>query len=190
MKKMVSHMGFNSLAGSAAYYSILPLSAHSKFASAKGSLISTVRDACRKGLLDWSPRLMLAMYSCDIQASSMYLKFTTQSIVLMETNSRRTRKSIWCGSTEERKDHCRRNERRADFLYGLGTAASCGELRLCGWFVSYFKVWPHTILKVSYRNSQTDFGGSKSATNLQWLRDARSRSILGPDNRRRIRRPW
>ena len=34
-----------------------------------GSLISAVRDACRNGLLDWSPRLMLAMYTCDIQAS-------------------------------------------------------------------------------------------------------------------------
>ncbi len=62
-------------------------SAHSKLASAKGSLISTVRDACRKGLLDWSPRLMLAMYSCDIQASSMYFIFLAQPIVLTETNS-------------------------------------------------------------------------------------------------------
>lgn len=35
-----------------------------------GSLISAVKDACRSGLLDWSPRLMLAMYSCEIQASS------------------------------------------------------------------------------------------------------------------------
>jgi ribosome assembly protein 1 len=44
--------------------------AHSKKVQAKGSVISGVRDACRKGLLDWSPRLLLAMYSCDIQASS------------------------------------------------------------------------------------------------------------------------
>lgn len=35
-----------------------------------GSCLSAVRDACRNGLLDWSPRLMLAMYECDIQASS------------------------------------------------------------------------------------------------------------------------
>ncbi|KAF5315116.1 hypothetical protein D9619_007031 [Psilocybe cf. subviscida] len=35
-----------------------------------GSLISGFRDACRNGLLDWSPRLMLAMYSCEIQAST------------------------------------------------------------------------------------------------------------------------
>ncbi|KAL5520012.1 hypothetical protein ACEPAG_1672 [Sanghuangporus baumii] len=35
-----------------------------------GSMISAVQDACRNGLLDWSPRLMLAMYTCDIQAST------------------------------------------------------------------------------------------------------------------------
>ncbi|EMD39993.1 hypothetical protein CERSUDRAFT_63510 [Gelatoporia subvermispora B] len=35
-----------------------------------GAFISAVKDACRNGLLDWSPRLMLAMYSCDIQAST------------------------------------------------------------------------------------------------------------------------
>lgn len=35
-----------------------------------GSVISGIRDACRSGLLDWSPRLKLAMYSCDIQASA------------------------------------------------------------------------------------------------------------------------
>ncbi|CAG7853063.1 Ribosome assembly protein 1; AltName: Full=EF-2 like GTPase; AltName: Full=Elongation factor-like 1 [Serendipita indica DSM 11827] len=47
--------------------------AHSKRAQAKGSLISGMRDACRKGLLDWSPRLLLAMYSCDIQAATEVL---------------------------------------------------------------------------------------------------------------------
>lgn len=35
-----------------------------------GSLISLVKDLCHEGLLDWSPRIMLAMYSCEIQASS------------------------------------------------------------------------------------------------------------------------
>ncbi|KAI0300247.1 P-loop containing nucleoside triphosphate hydrolase protein [Russula brevipes] len=35
-----------------------------------GSLISAVKESCRNGLLDWSPRLKLAMYSCDIQAST------------------------------------------------------------------------------------------------------------------------
>ncbi|KAF8483106.1 P-loop containing nucleoside triphosphate hydrolase protein [Gautieria morchelliformis] len=37
---------------------------------ASGSLIPAVKDACRSGMLDWSPRLMLAQYTCDIQAST------------------------------------------------------------------------------------------------------------------------
>lgn len=35
-----------------------------------GEIIKSVRDSIRRGFLDWSPRLMLAMYSCEIQASS------------------------------------------------------------------------------------------------------------------------
>ncbi|KIY45516.1 P-loop containing nucleoside triphosphate hydrolase protein [Fistulina hepatica ATCC 64428] len=41
-----------------------------RMAQVIGSVISSVRDACRNGLLDWSPRLMLAMYTCDIQCST------------------------------------------------------------------------------------------------------------------------
>lgn len=33
-------------------------------------IIKTTREAMRQGFLDWSPRLLLAMYSCEIQASS------------------------------------------------------------------------------------------------------------------------
>ncbi|KAJ7644279.1 P-loop containing nucleoside triphosphate hydrolase protein [Roridomyces roridus] len=44
-----------------------------RMAQVTGSVISAVRDACRNGLLDWSPRLMLAMYTCDIQASTEVL---------------------------------------------------------------------------------------------------------------------
>ncbi|KAF9454845.1 P-loop containing nucleoside triphosphate hydrolase protein [Macrolepiota fuliginosa MF-IS2] len=43
---------------------------HNRMAQVTGSIITAVRDACRNGLLDWSPRLMLAMYTCDIQAST------------------------------------------------------------------------------------------------------------------------
>lgn len=35
-----------------------------------GEVIKTIRDSIRQGFLDWSPRLLLAMYSCEIQASS------------------------------------------------------------------------------------------------------------------------
>ncbi|CCM01889.1 uncharacterized protein FIBRA_03960 [Fibroporia radiculosa] len=41
-----------------------------RMAQITGALMSSVKDACRSGLLDWSPRLMLAMYTCDIQAST------------------------------------------------------------------------------------------------------------------------
>ncbi|PWW79517.1 P-loop containing nucleoside triphosphate hydrolase protein [Tuber magnatum] len=36
-------------------------------------IIASVRDALRHGFLDWSPRLLMAMYSCDIQASTEVL---------------------------------------------------------------------------------------------------------------------
>lgn len=36
-----------------------------------GEVIKTVRESIRQGFLDWSPRIFLAMYSCEIQASSM-----------------------------------------------------------------------------------------------------------------------
>ncbi|CAK7568339.1 MAG: Cytoplasmic GTPase/eEF2-like protein (ribosomal bioproteinsis) [Sporothrix epigloea] len=38
-----------------------------------GEVIKTVQQAIHKGFLDWSPRLMLAMYSCEIQASTEVL---------------------------------------------------------------------------------------------------------------------
>lgn len=41
-----------------------------RFSQVTGSLITSANEAFRQGLLDWSPRLLLAMYSCDIQASS------------------------------------------------------------------------------------------------------------------------
>ncbi|CAG8449795.1 15490_t:CDS:10 [Acaulospora morrowiae] len=35
-----------------------------------GQIITTVRDACYQSFLEWSPRIMLAMYSCDIQVTT------------------------------------------------------------------------------------------------------------------------
>ncbi|GAA5924993.1 GTPase RIA1 [Sporobolomyces koalae] len=45
----------------------------SKWSNARGQLISVAQEAFRNGLLDWSPRLQLAMYSCDIQATGEVL---------------------------------------------------------------------------------------------------------------------
>ncbi|KAF2863222.1 P-loop containing nucleoside triphosphate hydrolase protein [Piedraia hortae CBS 480.64] len=38
-----------------------------------GEIIRTARESIRQGFLDWSPRILLAMYSCEIQASSEVL---------------------------------------------------------------------------------------------------------------------
>ena len=37
-----------------------------------GEVIKAVRDSIQQGFLEWSPRLLLAMYSCEIQASSKF----------------------------------------------------------------------------------------------------------------------
>ena len=45
-------------------------SAREKLGRLTGETIKLVRESIRQGFLDWSPRLLLAMYSCEIQASS------------------------------------------------------------------------------------------------------------------------
>jgi ribosome assembly protein 1 len=48
-------------------------SARDQLGRLTGETIKTVRDAIHTGFMDWSPRLMLAMYSCEIQASTEVL---------------------------------------------------------------------------------------------------------------------
>ncbi|KAI0393090.1 P-loop containing nucleoside triphosphate hydrolase protein [Xylariaceae sp. FL0594] len=48
-------------------------SARDRLGRLTGETIKTVQQAIRQGFLDWSPRLMLAMYSCEIQASTEVL---------------------------------------------------------------------------------------------------------------------
>jgi len=48
----------------------------SRMAVTSGQVITSMRDACRLGFLEWSPRLMLAMYSCDIQCSGKGLEMS------------------------------------------------------------------------------------------------------------------
>lgn len=47
-----------------------PSSSSENLGRLTSEVIKTVRDSIRQGFLDWSPRLLLAMYSCEIQASS------------------------------------------------------------------------------------------------------------------------
>jgi ribosome assembly protein 1 len=46
------------------------ISARDKLGRLTGEVIKTVQNSIHQGFKDWSPRLMLAMYSCEIQASS------------------------------------------------------------------------------------------------------------------------
>ena len=46
------------------------LSARDSLGRLTGEVIKTVQRSIGQGFLDWSPRLLLAMYSCEIQASS------------------------------------------------------------------------------------------------------------------------
>ncbi|TGJ85627.1 hypothetical protein E0Z10_g3162 [Xylaria hypoxylon] len=48
-------------------------SAHDRLGRLTGEVIKTVQQTIRQGFLDWSPRIMLAMYSCEIQASTEVL---------------------------------------------------------------------------------------------------------------------
>ncbi|KAF2489851.1 putative ribosome biogenesis protein Ria1 [Lophium mytilinum] len=43
---------------------------HDRLGRLTGEVIKTVRDSIRLGFLDWSPRILLAMYTCEIQAST------------------------------------------------------------------------------------------------------------------------
>jgi len=45
-------------------------STREKLGRLTGEAIKLVRESIRQGFFDWSPRLLLAMYSCEIQASS------------------------------------------------------------------------------------------------------------------------
>ncbi|KAI1479601.1 P-loop containing nucleoside triphosphate hydrolase protein [Daldinia eschscholtzii] len=48
-------------------------SARDRLGRLTGEVIKTVQQSIRQGFLDWSPRLMLAMYSCEIQAGTEVL---------------------------------------------------------------------------------------------------------------------
>lgn len=56
-----------------------------------GEVIKTVQQSIKQGFLDWSPRLLLAMYSCEIQASSKSFSSPPKSILIYHSRSPRTR---------------------------------------------------------------------------------------------------
>lgn len=63
-------------------------SARDKLGRLTGEVIKTVQQAIRQGFLDWSPRLMLAMYSCEIQASGK-LQLSSPDISILTNPKKR-----------------------------------------------------------------------------------------------------
>ena len=59
--------------------------ARDKLPRLTSEIIKAVRDSIHKGFLDWSPRLLMAMYSCEIQASSEWHPMYEYSILLLIT---------------------------------------------------------------------------------------------------------
>ncbi|KAG1565466.1 hypothetical protein G6F50_010047 [Rhizopus delemar] len=50
-----------------------PVDVRSRLHTIQGQVIAATKEACKQGFLDWSPRLLLAMYTCDIQATAEVL---------------------------------------------------------------------------------------------------------------------
>ncbi|KAG1470378.1 hypothetical protein G6F56_002721 [Rhizopus delemar] len=50
-----------------------PVDVRSRLHIIQGQVIAATKEACKQGFLDWSPRLLLAMYTCDIQATAEVL---------------------------------------------------------------------------------------------------------------------
>jgi ribosome assembly protein 1 len=58
-------------------------SARDRLGRLTGEVIKTMQQAIKQGFLDWSPRLLLAMYSCEIQASSKLLPISSHEVIML-----------------------------------------------------------------------------------------------------------
>jgi len=114
----------------------LVFSVRSKLAQATGSLISAVKDACRAGLLDWSPRIMLAMYTSDIQTSSesSSLSLSPLSVFFSDCRSRLScsrgsRKGLRSRLSKEWKNRVGGDQGRNLLLHHSSSSACHREFR-------------------------------------------------------------
>jgi hypothetical protein len=98
-----------------------------------GSFVSSFKDACRNALLDWSPRLLLAMYSCEIQASSRF-RFS-MFVPSLIARSRCPRQSLWCCSQTAGSYRSGRNEGRVVLFQCFCAPSRGGKLWFCRWCV-------------------------------------------------------
>lgn len=131
-----------------------------------GEVIKTVQQAIRQGFLDWSPRLLLAIYSCEIQASGKPASFLSRSVkkLLLSNIPRRggPRSRLRCPQSPPRSRPLRHAERRHAILHHSLRAAGRGVLRL------------------QRRDPQAHIGLRVAAARLPGLRDLGRGSVLGP----------
>jgi ribosome assembly protein 1 len=92
----------------------------SKLGLLQGQVISVMKDACRQGFLDWSPRLLLAMYTCDIQTSGkemmgmmLKIKVANASVLVCRGCAG---PCVWCDFQTQGQDHLGRFEGRDSIL--------------------------------------------------------------------------
>lgn len=104
------------------------------FGRLTGEAIRIVRDSVSQGFLDWSPRILLAMYSCEIQASSKptHNHQSTDNIrKLTEIKiSRSSRPSIRRHNPTKRPHPLRNHERRNPLLHHSFSNACSRIIRL------------------------------------------------------------
>lgn len=127
-----------------------------------GEVIKTVRDSIRQGFLDWSPRLMLAMYSCEIQASSMFLPSPLAHITtLTSPSSRSPRPRLRRHHPPPRPHPLRIPQRRHPLLHHPLPPSRRG------------------VLWLQRRDPQTHLGRGVPAADFPRLRAAGRGSVLG-----------
>jgi ribosome assembly protein 1 len=139
-----------------------------------GEVIKTVQQSIHKAFLDWSPRLMLAMYSCEIQASSKhppYIHLPTHARGLITNhfpcNSRSARPSLRRPHPPARARAVRGHERRHALLHDPGPAPR------------------GRVLRLRRRHAQADVGRGAAAAHLCRLRDPGRGPLLGALHRGR-----
>lgn len=141
-----------------------------KSSAVVGALISSVRDSCRAGMLDWSPRVKLAMYTCDIQASTDVLG-KVYGVV-----ARRRGRIV----SEEMKEGTSFFTIRSmmpvveSFGFADGMSSHSHLLNQDSWLID--------------RNPKANFRSRIPSTDFLRVRNSRNGSILGPNYRGRTGR--
>lgn len=99
-----------------------------------GEVIKTVQYSIRQGFLDWSPRLMLAMYSCEIQASSKLPNILIEEpfVVANTCRSRSPWPRLRCAHSPSWARNSRSHEGGNTIFYYLVSLTRCRIIWFCG----------------------------------------------------------